>query len=243
MKKITASIVIYNEKRETLQRVIENFLSLPFTKELVIIDNSPLDTLTSLCHKYEHLIYIFSGENLGFGKAHNLGFSNLTLKSDVHMIINPDTYFLAHEMLAYLTWMAEEKEVALSTPKVCNPDGSTQNVVRNIPTPLSLIKRKFNPHYDELSVRENTVEEIPFAHGCFMVFQTEVFEKMGGFDERYFMYMEDIDIWIRAKQYGKTVINTHSKIYHEHRKGSSKSLKLLCFHLSSAYKFFMKRKL
>ena len=54
------------------------------------------------------------------------------------------------------------------------------------------------------------------------------------------MYMEDLDIFIRAKKYGKTVINTNYKIYHEFRKGSSKSFKLLKYHIISAYKFFKK---
>jgi len=76
----------------------------------------------------------------------------------------------------------------------------------------------------------------------FMVFKTDIFQRLGGFDKRFFMYMEDIDIFIRAKQYGKTVIDTHYKIYYEYRKGSSKNTKLLIWHIVSAIKFFWKYK-
>ncbi len=238
--KITASIVIYNENKETLKKVIESFLNLDFEKELIIIDNSPKDELKTFCEKFTEVKYIFTGENLGFGKGHNIAFKNIKKKSDIHMIINPDVYFDSKNMSDFLKWFNEEKDISLATPKVCFPDGSTQNIARNVPTPIALLKRKLKLDSGELDIKDNNIYNIPFAHGCFLVFKTEVFEKIHGFDERFFMYMEDIDIFIKAKKYGKTVINTNYKIYHEYRKGSSTSFKLLRWHLSSAVKFFYK---
>jgi GT2 family glycosyltransferase len=241
--KISASIVIYNENKETLKKVIDSFLALELKKELIVVDNSPKDDLKSFCENFnENVKYIFSGENLGFGRGHNLAFKNLKEKSDIHMIINPDVYFDSDEICSFLNWFFKEKEISLSTTKVCYPDGENQNIVRYVPTISDLIKRKLKINSGELDIKENTIKEVPFAHGCFFIFKTEVFEKLGGFDERFFMYMEDIDIFIRAKKYGKTVINTNYQIYHEYRKGSSKNLKLLKWHLESAYKFFRKYK-
>ena len=240
--KITASIVIYNENKETLKKVIDSFFSLNFEKELIIIDNSPKDDLKLFCENFDNLRYIFTGENLGFGKGHNLAFETLKEKSDIHMIINPDVYFDSKEISDFLNWFYKEKDISLATPKVCFPDGSTQNIARNIPTPIALLKRKLKLNSGELDIKDNNIYNIPFAHGCFLVFKTEVFEKIQGFDERYFMYMEDIDIFIKAKKYGQTVINTKYKIYHEYRKGSSKSFRLLRWHLNSAIKFFYKYK-
>lgn len=237
--KISASIVIYNEDKKTLQRVIENFLALSLEKELIIVDNSPTNTLEDFCKQF-NVQYLFSGKNIGFGSGHNLAFKHLKQNSDVHLIINPDTYFHSVEIEQFLLWLSSHEDVSLATPFICNPDGTVQNVVRNIPTPLGLLKRKLNINHDELAVKKDMVMEIPFAHGCFMAFQTEVFEKMRGFDECFFMYMEDVDIFIRAKRYGKTVMNSNYSIYHEFRKGSSKSFRLLRWHLSSAIKFFYK---
>ena len=239
--KISASIVIYKENKETLKKIMDSFLSIIYTKkELIIIDNSPTEELKTFCQSFENVKYIFSGKNLGFGAGHNLAFKKLKEKSDIHMIINPDVYFNSDEISSFLNWFYEQKEISLATTKVCYPDGENQNIVRNVPTIIDLIKRKLKIDSGELHIQDNSIKEVPFAHGCFFIFKTEVFEKLGGFDERFFMYMEDLDIFIRAKKYGRTVINTNYKIYHEFRKGSSKSFKLLKYHIISAYKFFKK---
>ena len=240
--KISASIVVYNEHAATLQRAIESYLAIKVDKELIIIDNSPKNNLQEICEKYAGVRYIFTGQNIGFGKGHNLAISHFSKHSTLHMIINPDVYFDGVSMLQFLRWMESRHDISLAIPKVLNPDGTAQNIVRNIPTPLSLIKRRLHLNYDEFDMKTEEINDIPFAHGCFMVFRTDVLKRLGGFDERFFMYMEDVDIFIRAKEYGKTVINPAYEIYHEYRKGSSKNLKLLGWHLSSAIKFFMKYK-
>lgn len=238
---ISASIVIYKENKETLKKVIDSFLSIVnIKKELIIVDNSPTEELKTFCQSFENVKYIFSGKNLGFGAGHNLAFKKLKKKSDIHIIINPDIYFKGSEISDFLLWFYNEKNISLCITKVCYPNGINQNIVRNIPTFFDLLKRKFKIANGEIEIKNNNIQDIPFAHGCFLVFKTEVFKKLNGFDERFFMYMEDIDIFIRAKKYGKTVINTNFNIYHEFRKGSSKSFKLLEFHLISAYKFFNK---
>ena len=239
---ITVSIVIYNENKETLKRIIDNIISIKYQKELIILDNSPVDTLKETCSKYSGVKYIFNGENIGFGAGHNVAFKNISSKSDIHLVVNPDVYFDVEVLEGFLEWFDSTTDIALALPKILNTDGSTQNVVRNIPTPLSLIKRKLKIEEDEIAIADNEIVDIPFAHGCFMAFKRECFEKIGGFDERFFLYMEDIDIFIKAKKCARTVINTNYAIYHEHRKGSSKSLKLLKLHLISAWKFFLKYK-
>lgn len=240
--KISAGIVIYNENKETLQKAINSFVALDYPKELIVVDNSPVNTLEPFCQSFDGVRYIFTGKNLGFGAGHNLAFKKSSKDSSIHMIINPDVYFDSNDIDSFLQWFDKEKNISLAIPLVLNPDGSRQNVVRNIPTPLSLIKRKLGIDFDEIDVHMDEISEIPFAHGCFFASKTDIFEKLGGFDERFFMYMEDIDIYIRAKQYGKTMINTQYKIYHKHRKGSSRNFKLFCYHFISAIKFFWKHR-
>jgi len=239
---ITTSIVIYNEDKNTLKRVIENIGSLKYDIELIIIDNSPINKLKGLCEAYTYVNYIYSDTNLGFGRAHNLAFTYLTLPSAIHLVINPDIYFEIKELEGFIDWFIETQDISLSLPQILNEDATVQNVVRHIPTPIALLKRKLKIDEDEIIVKENTILDIPFAHGCFMAFKRECFQKINGFDENFFLYMEDVDIFVRAKECGRTVINTNYSIYHEHRKGSSKSLKLLMYHLSSAIRFFWKYK-
>ena len=249
--KVSASIVIYNENQNTLQKVIKSFLDIELYKELIIVDNSPSDNLKDFIKTFSNVKYIHSGKNLGFGAGHNLAFRYLTFQSDIHLIVNPDTYFDALQMKEYILWMFEHQDISLSVPHVFYPDDTYQYTIRHIPTPLDLFKRRLNigglfdkyinkDEFHHTSFTETS--EIPFAHGCFFIFQTKVFQNLQGFDERFFMYMEDLDIFIRAKKYGKTVLNPNYKIYHEYRKGSSTSLKLLYFHIVSAIKFFWKYK-
>jgi len=96
--KISATIVIYNENKEVFKKSIESFLSLEFEKELVIVDNSPINSLEDFCKSYDDVRYIFSGGNLGFGKGHNLGFKSLSISSDYHLVINPDIWFEKKEI-------------------------------------------------------------------------------------------------------------------------------------------------
>jgi len=236
--KISGSIVIYKENEEVLRKSIESFLNINFEKELIVVDNSPTNKLEKFCKQYD-IKYIFLNKNVGFGKGHNIAFKNLHLLSDIHLILNPDIFFEKNEMENFLFWFKNSSAV-LSIPAIFYPSGEYQQVVRKIPTFFSLIKRKFVKNYDEIFIPLNQIQKIPFAHGCFFAIKTEIFKKLQGFDERFFMYMEDIDLWIRAKQYGPTVINTNYMIYHEFRKGSSKNIKLFLYHLISAYKFFLK---
>jgi len=240
MIKISGSIVIYNENKETLKRIIENFLSLEYTKELIVIDNSLENTLEAFCNEYKDIRYLHSKVNLGFGAGHNLAFKNLSKSSDIHLIVNPDVYFNVDNINKFLKWFYTSKDISLAIPMVLNPDGSIQSIVRKIPTPWNLISRRIGLSSGEINIEKNEINDIPFAHGCFMTFKTAIFAELDGFDERFFMYMEDIDIFIRAKQFGRTVINSNYEIYHEYRKGSSKSIRLLVWHIVSAVKFFLK---
>lgn len=249
--RVSASIVIYNENSVTLQKAIESFECLPFDKELIIVDNSLKPLLKKFCENYKGIEYIHSGENIGFGAGHNLAFSSLRRKSDIHLVINPDIHFSFNSIVKMIEWFYSEDDMALAVPSVVYPDGSLQYIARKIPTPGSLFKRRLNLYgiFDDF-VKSDELDhnipkeamEIPFAHGCFMLFKSDVFNNLKGFDERFFMYMEDVDIFIRAKEFGKTVWYPYSQVTHEHRRGSSRNLKLFYFHLLSALKFFWKYK-
>jgi len=238
--RVSASIVIYNEDEATLSKAINSFLTLDIDKELIIVDNSPSTLLKEFCENFDNVEYIYSNVNIGFGAGHNLAFQNMKKASDIHIIINPDVYF-DNEIKDYFIWMSKVDNISISVPRVYFPNNVYQHTIRKLPTLLTLIKRKLNIKSDEFDENDfKDISEIPFAHGCFLVFKTDIFNKLSGFDENFFMYMEDVDIFIRAKKLGKTVLNPDYKIYHEFRKGSSVNKKLLLFHIKSALRFFFK---
>jgi hypothetical protein len=82
--------------------------------------------------------------------------------------------------------------------------------------------------------------EIPWLSGCFLLARTSQLEKIGGFDERFFMYMEDIDLSRRSLRHFKNIFYPHVTIQHFYEKGSYKSRKLTIIHLISAIRYFNK---
>ena len=247
--RVTASIVVYREKEETLGSLLKSFEGLTAEKEVIVVDNSPDDRLRKVCETFADVRYIFAGRNLGFGAGHNLAFADRRLPSEVHLVVNPDIGFEAAELQSFLNWFAAEEGIALAVPKVLNPDGTLQHTVREVPTPTMMLKRRLNllGVFDRSVARDewrdvplHTVTDIPFAHGAFLAFKSDVFEKLGGFDERFFMYMEDVDIFLRAKAHGRTVIQPAFSITHEHRRASARNRRLFVQHLISAYRFFRK---
>ena len=242
--KITATIVLYKENVSSLKKTIDSFLKTPISKKLFLIDNSPTDILiTEFIHT--DIEYIFVGKNIGFGNAHNIVLEKIN--SEFHLILNPDVTFTSNVITNLIKALKDELNTAFITPKVLYPNKEVQYVCRKHPTFLDLVNRKLkfsknqirNNEYQHKNLEEKFYPD--FIHGCFMLFRTELFIGLKGFDKRYFLYMEDADICREIDKIGKRKLY-YPDIYilHQHQKGSSKKLKLFFYHFSSAIKYFLK---
>ncbi len=247
--KVSVSVVVYRESPEVLSRLLECLARSQHVAEVVVADNSETARLRRTVESFPSVHYLWFGENLGFGTGHNRAFSMRSSKAPLHLVLNPDVWFDTVDFDAWIDWQATRNDIVLSVPKVLNLDGTTQFVCRRIPTPWSMFLRRLNGsgmterfvEKDELGrIETNEIREVPFCHGCCMLFQSRVFRKLGGFDERFFLYMEDADLFLRAKHFGKTVQNPAFRVYHEFRRGSASSAKLLWWHIRSAWLFFGK---
>ncbi len=241
---ITASIVLFKENLETIKKTVDSFLKTPLEKKLYLIDNSPVNNLESHFKHFE-IEYIYVGNNIGFGKAHNLVLNKIN--SDFHLILNPDVEFQSNVIPNLIKVLLNETKVSLITPKVLYPNKEIQFVCRKHPTFFDLINRKLKISKRNISKNEYQDQDLEkpfypdFIHGCFMLFETEDFKQLKGFDERYFLYMEDADMCRKIDDIGKKkLFYPNIEIIHQHQKGSSKSIKLFLFHLSSAFKYFLK---
>jgi GT2 family glycosyltransferase len=241
---ITASIVLFNENIETLKKTVDSFLEVSGEKKLYLVDNSSKNVLQNY-FKHPEIEYIFVGKNIGFGKAHNLILDKIN--SDFHLILNPDIEFSSEVIPALTTELRCRPKVSFVTPKVVYPNKGIQYVCRKHPTFFDLINRKLfflkslinNNEYKNKDLEKPFYPE--FIHGCFMFFKTEDFKKIEGFDNRYFLYMEDADICRKIDAIGKKKLYyPHVEITHQHRRGSSKKIKLFFHHISSAIKYFLK---
>lgn len=241
---ITASIVLFNENLETIKKTVDSFLQTPLEKKLYLIDNSPVNDLESHFNHLE-IDYIYVGNNIGFGKAHNLVLDKIN--SDFHLILNPDVEFQSNVISNLIKVLLNEPKVSFITPKVLYPNKEIQFVCRKHPTFFDLINRKLKISKNNISKNEYQDQGLEkpfypdFIHGCFMLFKTKDFKRLKGFDERYFLYMEDADMCKKIDDLGKKkLFYPEIEITHQHQKGSSKSIKLFFYHLSSAFKYFLK---
>jgi len=254
MKKLNISVVLFKNNPDTVKKAINSCLSSKLINKLYLIDNSPTDELSSLSKLDSRIIYIFNNANLGYGKAHNIALKK-SIEENVpyHLVLNPDVYFEKGVIEELYHFMETNKDVGLVMPKVLYPDGNIQYLCKLLPTPLDLFGRRFlnfgpfkkfikkrNQIYELRFTGYNKIMEVPYLSGCFMFIRTEVLKKVGLFDERFFMYLEDTDLSRRIHRITKTIYYPYVYIYHEFKKGSYKSLKLLYYHILSAIKYFNK---
>tara|TARA_R110002073_G_scaffold279026_1_gene443074 strand:+ start:352062 stop:352823 length:762 start_codon:yes stop_codon:yes gene_type:complete len=243
---ITASIVLFNEDVKELLRCVDSFLKVPLTKKLYLIDNSPTDRLKDR-FKHPEIEYIFTGKNLGFGKGHNLIIDKIHNAAEYHLILNPDISFEPEVLLTLIDQLKKDAAVTMVAPKVVYPDGELQYTCRKYPTMLELVVRRMNifKNYTQKREYRNTDLAQPFypdfIHGVFYLFKTVDLVKINGFDERYFLYMEDVDICRKIDALGnKKYYFPKVQITHVHKKASASTTNLFFVHLHSSFKYFYK---
>lgn len=247
---ISASIVLY--KNPDVHNTIESLLNTPLPIKLYLIDNSPTNQLEKEFSSYStnnNVHYIFNDNNIGFGAAHNIALKKVIDTSNFHLVLNPDVVFEPTVIPALLEYMVKNEDVGLVMPKVLYPDGSLQYLCKLMPTPVDLIFRRFLPGA-LMQKRSNLFElrftgynkemEVPYLSGCFMFLRVAALKKAGLFDDRFFMYPEDIDLTRRIHAYYKTMFFPHVHIVHEHGKGSYKNIRLLRIHIVNMIKYFNK---
>jgi len=248
---ITGSIVTYNNSFEDLKKVIDSFLSSEGKIKLYISDNSPNDKIRELCTD-DRIEYIYNGENLGFGKAHNIAIKkSIKDSSEYHVVLNPDIYFDGEKVISYLKkYMDENLEVGLSMPLVKYPNGEIQYLCKQLPTPFNLFARRFLPNwawvrrfderYEMRKTEYSRIMDVPYLSGCFMFLRVRSLKEVGLFDENIFMYLEDTDLTRRIHEKYRTVMNPGVEIFHKWEKGSYKNKKLMMYNVKAAIYYFNK---
>lgn len=246
--RISASLVLFHNKPEVYCVAIKSFLDA-CDGTLYVVDNS----LTPLRHEYfshPRVMYIYPGKNLGFGSAHNLALKHLREPSEAHLILNPDISFSPEVIPHLINRMSAETDIGALMPKIVYLNGELQRLCKLLPTPLHLIFRRFVPFprlrkyidevYELSGLRQDIPSDVPSLSGCFLLVRSSVLQKVKGFDERYFMYMEDVDLIRRINDIARTVYDPAVFVSHGYGKGSYRDKKLLYYHIRSAIKYFNK---
>lgn len=245
--RLTASLVIYNCPESSFLSAATSFLNSG--GHLVISDNSD-ERLESQLLGHPRVEYLFNGRNLGFGAAHNRAIDLIRNKSDFHLVLNPDVCFEPVAMEHLLSVIGGDPNIGAIMPRINYPDGALQRLTKLLPTPLDLILRRFIPirqlrlainrRYELHALPQTGLIEVPTLSGCFLLVRTALFERIGSFDERYFMYLEDVDLVRRLASVSKVCYDPTVSIVHAYAKGSYRNRRLLRYHTVSAIKYFNK---
>lgn len=219
---ISVIIVTYNSQK-TIVDCLESIIKYSPESEIIIVDNESQDQTLKLVQGYKNKVKLIkTGGNLGFAKACNLGGKSATNKYLV--FLNPDTKLLKANSLEDLkNILISNSQYGIIAPKLIYPDKTEQIRVRHLPT----VFRAFQEYilgqkgaYDFYKPHCSNLCEIESVIGACLIIKKELFEEIKGFNEKYFMYYEDLQLCKDIKNLGLKV-GFYPDVIVEHAEGVS----------------------
>ena len=172
----------------------------------------------------------------GFGANHN--FALKKARGDYYGVLNPDIRLIGNPFRILIDCLRAHGN-GVAGPMIVSPAGLYENSARRFPTPLSILKKAVGEPHELDYLQTKTVFEPDWIGGMFMLFTRECFEMIQGFDERYFLYYEDVDICARLKMAHMPVLQClDARAVHDGRGDSHHNLKYMQWHLRSMARFF-----
>lgn len=248
-KDVCASYVLFHTDIDEVERAVDQVLAASCAASVILVDNSvpPLD----LAHLTdERVIVIAVGGNIGYGRANNIALNASLGKCRYNLVLNTDLRFDGSVVDGLVAFMDQHPDVGLAMPRVEYPDGTLQRLCRLLPAPMDLVGRRFfassrwakarNREYEFHDWSYDTEAEFPFLSGCFMFLRQATLRSVGLFDDRFFLYAEDLDLSRRINQVSRTLYLPRFTITHEYRSQSRPSFRRLRYAMVSLAKYFNK---
>lgn len=242
---LSVIIVSYNAKDYLLNCLKSIDLNLPAGRqdcEIIVVDNASSDkSVDEIKKNFPHVKIIENKENLGFAKANNQGIRQA--QGRYVLLLNPDTKILDNALLKMISWMDKNPKVSVSTCRLLNEDGSIQPTGGFFPTLPKLFAwqlflddilplKSYHPKkqfYDK-------EKELDWVTGAFFLFRKEIIDKVGLFDEKFFMYAEELEYCYRIKKAGfKVFFTPRASIIHYGFKSGSYDKALIAEYESLKY--------
>lgn len=247
---LNISIVLYHPKWE--QEVIPlltELLQVTNMEKIYLLDNSE-QKCEKVPMKSEKIRYMHMPENMGYGRAHNIALRESAYHQiTFHLVMNSDVHVKASDIDEMHDWMLANPMVGQLMPKVLNPDGTQQYLAKRLPSPMDVFGRRFlplswidkrNKRYELRDLDLSRPINAPYLSGCFMLLRTKAVVEAGLFDERYFLYPEDIDLTRTIHRNWLTLYQPQWTIIHAHAKASYSNKHMLLVHIQNMCRYFNK---
>lgn len=216
-----------------VEHLVEQLLACPEVGRVIVTYNIPeANQLFSDCR----VEVIFNPLAMGFGANHNAAFS--ASKEPFWCVLNPDIELLGNPFPALLKALGKES-VGLVAPLITHPDGDLEDSIRYFPTLSSLVLKLLGRDDGRYAVVPGSPDFCPeWVAGMFMLFRADAYARLKGFDERYFLYYEDVDICLRVWQAGLKIVACPSvAAIHDARRASRGNWRHSRWHLGSMVRF------
>ncbi|MBF0228841.1 MAG: glycosyltransferase family 2 protein [Desulfamplus sp.] len=233
--------------------------------EILLVDNCSSDSTVDFVQKhFPNVLITKNRKKMGYGANQNQNIAKA--KGKFLLIMNPDMVLPPNLFNIMVKFMDDHKDAGIATCKVCNLDGSSQYLNKREPTIFDLFVRRFFPNIRKiyLSKSTNTIQElhntivkrldmyemrdvgydkvvdVPFVSGSFMFTRASLIKELNGFDERFFMYFEDVDLCKRVRNKARSLYCPDVSVIHRWDRASHKSLKWTIVFILSGLKYFHK---
>ncbi|WP_207761118.1 glycosyltransferase family 2 protein [Bifidobacterium simiarum] len=249
---LSVSIVVYNDFSDVKKAVasIEEMTPKTISKKIFIVDNSDKESgqrdFRKFIEPYPDVKYVSADGNIGFGRGHNLVLNQLD--SDYHAIVNPDIILKEDAFSKLIDFMEKRPDVGMCIPRIETTSGELQAAYRKELTVLDMVIRMVCPSLFPKRMKDHTLQhmdyskpfDVPFGQGSFLVIRTPLYQKLGGFDDDFFLYLEDADLCKRVNAVSKLEYCPYATVTHKWMQGSHKNIKLLKLHVQSMIHYFNK---
>lgn len=244
---LTASIVTYKVDLDELGRALEPLVDV--ADHIYVVDNAREERIEEFCRRYASVTYV-PHDNKGYGAGNNAAIrSAMELGADYHLVMNSDLVFGANDLKRMVEYMDSNPHIGLLHPRIVGLNGEDQYTVRLLPTPFDLIVRRFMPkgafrsrrrQYLLQDADHNCEFDAHYVQGSFMLLRISALREVGLFDERFFMYPEDIDLSRRMAERWRVTYYPGATVTHAHRAASYASLRMLRIHMANMVRYFNK---
>jgi GT2 family glycosyltransferase len=256
-ERLSIGLVTFNHERvvqKTLRSVLEA-LPASMHAHVWVLDNRSSDgtlaAVRQIAAEDSRVSVIANARNEGFASGNNRILE--MVDSTYHVFCNPDITVTAGALDTLIDFLRRRPEVAIVCPRVHFEDGRLQPLNKRHPTITDLFLRRFMPEalqrhfaermrrYEMFDFGYEHIYDVPFLSGAFMVCRTEILKTLGGFDARFFLYLEDADLSRQVQESGwRTVYCPDAVVLHEWRRDAHRSYRAMLLFCASAVRYFNK---
>jgi GT2 family glycosyltransferase len=208
---LSVVVVTYKESLDVLKQCFDSvYASQGIQFELIVVDNGASDATRGLLYSYEGVQYLRNEENKGFASAVNRGMK--MSKGKYVLLLNPDTGFNVDALKRMVDNLDEDEDVGIASSTIRYPDGSLQESIRRFPTFWNqllvmikiphIFKTEAIERYMMRDVDSSETQDVNSIMGAFMFIRRELIDEIGLFDERYFIWFEEVDFCKMAHDAG-----------------------------------------